>query len=50
MRQLTILALLLGGSSLGATEPVRWNESFVAAQVAARDSGKPILALFWADW
>jgi len=50
MRKLAILTVLLGGSGLGAVEAVRWNESFVAAQVAARESGKPILALFWAEW
>ena len=48
MRVPVVFALLLSTSLASAA--VEWNESFVETQVAARKSGKPILALFWAEW
>jgi hypothetical protein len=48
MRVLAIGALLLMGAA--ASSSVRWHQTFVGTQAAARKSGKPILALFWAEW
>ena len=48
MRVPAALALLLSTSLASAA--VEWNDSFVQTQIAARKSGKPILALFWAEW
>ena len=48
MRSLALGALLLVGAA--APPSVKWHDTFVETHAAARKSGKPILALFWAEW
>jgi hypothetical protein len=49
MRRIVCLLVLTTGS-FAADDGVRWETSLRKGRQAARKSGKPVLALFWADW
>ena len=42
--------LLLLATGAAAEESVRWGDSFEGARKASAESGKPLMALFWAEW
>ncbi|MFQ5844446.1 MAG: hypothetical protein ACE5JG_05590 [Planctomycetota bacterium] len=49
MRRVAGLLVLITGS-FAADEGVRWRGSFEGTVEAAQESGRPVLALFWAEW
>ncbi|MFB3066889.1 MAG: hypothetical protein ACE10D_10305 [Planctomycetota bacterium] len=42
--------LLLLATNAAAEDAVRWGDSFEGARKASAESGKPLMALFWAEW
>ena len=42
--------LLFLATGAAAEESVRWGGSFEGARKASAESGKPLMALFWAEW
>jgi hypothetical protein len=44
------LAVLALASGVANAETVEWKTDLPAALESAREDGKPVLALFWAEW
>ena len=52
MKKLLLVALasVLLPSAVQAEDGVVWHDDLPKAMAEARETGKPVLALFWAEW